>query len=220
MEFVTEHSHKLSSGNHSQFLRSHRNVKDGDVVQTQSLRSVGVKTSQVMDHQLDQSYSYAIVGHTMKDLQNRLNNMHRSGSHNSDVDSIISYMMVKTEMVPAFFFRYSILKDDSMGNLFWFDGVSRYDYIYFGDVMSFDSTYNTYNQPLVIFVGVNHHTKMENFGFGLLVGETMGTYSWILQIFLEAMHDKCPISVVTDGDNAMSKAIRLVMTSVIRHLCC
>ncbi|KAK2658536.1 hypothetical protein Ddye_005069 [Dipteronia dyeriana] len=44
-EFVTEHSHKLSPGNHSQFLHSDRNVKECDLVQEQSLRSVGVKIS-------------------------------------------------------------------------------------------------------------------------------------------------------------------------------
>ncbi|KAK2648471.1 hypothetical protein Ddye_015960 [Dipteronia dyeriana] len=54
-EFVTMHSHKLSPSNHSQFLRSQRNVKDCNVAQVQSLKSVRVKTSQVMDHQLYQS---------------------------------------------------------------------------------------------------------------------------------------------------------------------
>ncbi|KAK3225395.1 hypothetical protein Dsin_005257 [Dipteronia sinensis] len=57
------------------------------------------------------------------------------------------------------------------------------------------------------------------FGFGLLVDETVDTYAWILQTFLEAMHSKCPISVVTDGDKAMSKAIRLVMPTAVRRLC-
>ncbi|KAK2658934.1 hypothetical protein Ddye_005467 [Dipteronia dyeriana] len=86
--------------------------------------------------------------------------------------------------------------------------MSQCDYRYFGDVMSFDSTYrtNAYNWPLVIFVEVNHHTKMAIFRFGLLVDETMDTYSWILQTFLEAMHGKCLISVVTDDDKTMSKA--------------
>ncbi|KAK3188319.1 hypothetical protein Dsin_027880 [Dipteronia sinensis] len=56
-EFVNEHSHKLSPGNHSQFLCCHRNVKDCDIAQVQSLRSVGIKTSQMMDHLLDQSGS-------------------------------------------------------------------------------------------------------------------------------------------------------------------
>ncbi|KAK3229785.1 hypothetical protein Dsin_001666 [Dipteronia sinensis] len=124
-------------------------------------------------------------------------------------------------MDPRFFFRYTILEDGSLGNLFWSDAMSRCDYRYFGDVISFDSTYrtNSYHRPLVIFVGVNNHTKTTIFGFGLLVDETVDTYTWILQTFLQAIHGKCPISVVTDGDKAMSKAIRLVMPTAVRRLC-
>ncbi|KAK0586913.1 hypothetical protein LWI29_014328 [Acer saccharum] len=220
-EFVTEHSHILSPGNHSQFLRCHRNVKDSDLSQVQSLRSVGMKTSQVMDHLVDQAGSYAGVGHTGKDLQNRLDSIRRSATQNSDADSIISYMTAKSEMDQRFFFRYTIMEDGSMGNLFWSDSMSRCDYRYFGDVISFDSTYRTncYNRPLVIFVGVNNHTKTTIFGFGLLVDETVETYTWILQTFLEAMHGKCPISVVTDGDRAMGKAISLVMPAAVHRLC-
>ncbi|TXG60867.1 hypothetical protein EZV62_012230 [Acer yangbiense] len=164
-EFVTEHSHMLSPGNHSQFLRSHRNVKDSDLAQVQSLRSIGMKTSQVMDQLVDQAGSYAAVGHTEKDLQNRLDAIRKFASHNSDADSLISYMTTKLEMDQRFFFRYTILEDGSIGNLFWSDSMSRCDYRYFGDT------------------------------------------------FLEAMHGKCPISVVTDGDRAMGKAISLVMPS-------
>ena len=71
----------------------------------------------------------------------------------------------------------------------------------------------------MIFVGVNNHTKTTIFGFGLLVDETVDTYTWILQTFLEAMHGKCPISVVIDGDKAMSKAISSVMPLAVRRLC-
>ncbi|TXG53368.1 hypothetical protein EZV62_022537 [Acer yangbiense] len=220
-EFVTEHSHNLSPGNQRQFLRSHRNVSDSHIAQVQSGRAVGMKTSQVMDQLLDQSGSYAAVGHSRKDLQNRVDTIRRSASHNSDADSLISYMTAKSKMDPGFFFRYTILADGSMGNLFWSDAMSRCDYSYFGDVMSFDSTYrtNSYNRPLVIFVGVNNHTKTTIFGFGLLVDKTVETYSWILQTFLQAMHGKCPVSVVTDGDKAMSKALSSVMPSTVRRLC-
>ncbi|TXG73138.1 hypothetical protein EZV62_001717 [Acer yangbiense] len=113
-EFVTEHSHKLSPGNHSQFLRSHRNVKDCDIAQVQSLRSVGVKTCQVMYQLLDQCGSYAAIRHTKRDLQNRLDTIRRFVSYNSDADSIIYYMTAKSEMDPGFFFRCTILEDGSI----------------------------------------------------------------------------------------------------------
>ncbi|TXG60642.1 hypothetical protein EZV62_015215 [Acer yangbiense] len=113
-KFVTKHSNILSPRNHSQFLCSHRNVKDSDLAQVQSLRSVGMKTSQVMDQLVEQSGSYAAVGHTGKDLQNRFDTIRRSASHNSNADSIISYMTAKLEMDQRFFFRYTIMEDGSI----------------------------------------------------------------------------------------------------------
>ena len=165
-EFVTEHSHKLSPGNINQFLRSHRKVKDCDISQVQSLWAVGVTTAQVMDHLVDQAGSYAGVGHTKKDLQNRFDAIQRSStSHNFDADAIIAYMTAKSQMDPDFFFKYEVAEDETMGNLFWSDSMSRADYRYFGDVLSFDSTYrtNAYRRPLVIFVGVNHHNRTSLF---------------------------------------------------------
>ena len=38
----------------------------------------------------------------------------------------------------------------------------------------------------------------------MLVDETVETYIWVLQNLLVAMNNKTPISVVTDGDKAMS----------------
>ncbi|TXG57187.1 hypothetical protein EZV62_018500 [Acer yangbiense] len=76
-EFVIEHTHNLSPPNHIQFLRSHRTIKDLEITQLQSWRTVGVKTAQVMDHIVEQSGSYSNVGHTKKDLQNRLDSVRR-----------------------------------------------------------------------------------------------------------------------------------------------
>ncbi|KAK2638714.1 hypothetical protein Ddye_026509 [Dipteronia dyeriana] len=90
--------------------------------------------------------SYAGVGHTKKDLQNRFDDIQRSNTpHNSDADAIIAYTTAKTIV----------------------------------------------------------------FGFGLLVDETVKTFSWIPGTFLMAVQGKCPISIVIDSDKAMRKAIKL-----------
>lgn len=68
-------------------------------------------------------------------------------------------------------------------------------------------------------VGVNHHRQTIVFGFGLLVDETVETYTWVLQNMLVAMNNKTPISVVTDGDKAMSKAIKTVFPKSRHRLC-
>ncbi|RVX18438.1 Protein FAR1-related sequence 5 [Vitis vinifera] len=43
------------------------------------------------------------------------------------------------------------------------------------------------------------------------VDESVGIYEWVLETFLDAMMNKKPISVVTDGDRAMRKAIKKCM---------
>ncbi|KAG6641364.1 hypothetical protein CIPAW_09G068500 [Carya illinoinensis] len=49
--------------------------------------------------------------------------------------------------------------DGRLRNVFWADARSRAAYEYFGDVVTFDTTYltNRYGMPFAPFVGVNHH---------------------------------------------------------------
>ena len=68
-------------------------------------------------------------------------------------------------------------------------------------------------------VGVNHHQQTIVFGFGLLVDETIKTYTWVLQNILVAMNNKTLISIVIDGDKAISKAIKMVFPESRHHLC-
>ncbi|RVW29113.1 Protein FAR1-related sequence 5 [Vitis vinifera] len=69
---------------------------------------------------------------------------------------------------------------------------------------------NAYKKPLVVLVGVNHHHQTVVFGCALLIDESVGTYEWVLETFLDAMMNKKPISVVTDGDKAMR---------LLKHIC-
>ncbi|BBH08825.1 hypothetical protein Prudu_021131 [Prunus dulcis] len=91
-------------------------------------------------------------------------------------------------------------EENRLGNLFWRDSTSLLDYIAYGDVLIFDSTYktNVYDKPLVLFVGSNNYRSTD---------ETFETYKWLLETFMASMKDKKPISILTDGDEAMRKAI-------------
>ncbi|XP_028075415.1 protein FAR-RED IMPAIRED RESPONSE 1-like [Camellia sinensis] len=93
------------------------------------------------------------------------------------------------------------------------DSKSRADYAKFGDVLIFDSTYrtNAYKKPFVMLAGVTSHFRTKIFACVLLANETIETYTWVLETFMEAMGNKVPVSVLTDGDKAMRKAIRKCM---------
>ncbi|KAE8696576.1 hypothetical protein F3Y22_tig00110656pilonHSYRG00182 [Hibiscus syriacus] len=119
---------------------------------------------------------------------------------------------------------YNALQRDESGalyNLIWSDSTSRSDYTCFGDVIAFDTTYkdNLYGRPIMPIVGVNHHHNTIVFATAIITDETSQSFEWVLQNFLEAMMNKSPISVVTDGDRAMQRAIKSVIPYA-KHILC
>lgn len=95
------------------------------------------------------------------------------------------------------------------------------DYSLFANVLAFDATYQKrkYNTPLVIFSGVNHHNKSVIFASAIVGDETQESYIWVLENFLEAMGDKCPMSMITDSDLYMRNSIRRVFPDAYHRLC-
>ncbi|KAE8683422.1 hypothetical protein F3Y22_tig00111208pilonHSYRG00190 [Hibiscus syriacus] len=119
---------------------------------------------------------------------------------------------------------YNALQRDESGalyNLIWSDSTSRSDYTCFGDVIAFDTTYkdNLYGRPIMPIVGVNHHHNTIVFATAIIADETSQSFEWVLQNFLEAMMNKSPISVITDGDRAMQRAIKSVIPYAKHRLC-
>ncbi|XP_041025369.1 protein FAR1-RELATED SEQUENCE 5-like [Juglans microcarpa x Juglans regia] len=69
------------------------------------------------------------------------------------------------------FFALMDLDDDRrLRNVFWADPCSRAAYQYFGDVVTFNTTYlkNRYGMPFAPFVGVNYHGQSILLGAGLI----------------------------------------------------
>lgn len=92
-----------------------------------------------------------------------------------------------------FYFTYCTDEEARLKNIFWSDAQSQMGYQVFGDVVVFDSTYrvNSYNLPFVPFVGVNHHRSTVVFGCGIILGESVSSYEWLLKAFLEAISTHC-----------------------------
>lgn len=95
------------------------------------------------------------------------------------------------------------------------------DYEYFGDVISLDSTYctNSSHRPLTVFSGFNHHRKAMIFGVALLYDETVESYKWLFETFLEAHKKKMPQKIFTDQDHAMARALIEIMPEAYHGLC-
>ncbi|KAL5546884.1 hypothetical protein UlMin_006571 [Ulmus minor] len=144
---------------------------------------------------VQQSGGYQDLGFTKKDCYNKVADLKCSMLNETDAEGLLGYLES--------------------------DAASQRDYGCFSKALAFDTTYrtNAFNKSLVIFVGVNHHFRTTVFGFAFLMNETIETYVWVLQTFLECMNGVLPGMVVTDGDNSMKAAIQQCFPSSVHRLC-
>jgi zinc finger SWIM domain-containing protein 3 len=86
------------------------------------------------------------------------------------------------------------------------------DYAYFGDVVSFDTTFGTNREsrPFDEFVGFKHFRETVVFGAILLYDETFESFKWLFETFLKAHIGKQPKTIFTDQDTAMGKTVKEV----------
>jgi zinc finger SWIM domain-containing protein 3 len=220
-DFVTEHNHNLVRREHVRFLRSHRSVMDHDIAQVSSMRKVSISTCQAYELLVHQAGGYDFVGFTLKDLYNHLDSGRREILLDGDAQASISFMNLKALRDPHFYCFFCVDQQGRLANMFWRDSQSLIDYNRFGDVLIMDTTYKTniYAKPLAVFVGVNNHRATVLFGCALLIDETEETYKWVVSSFLTAMNGKKPISVITDGDEAMRNAVSYLIPDAKQRLC-
>lgn len=138
-----------------------------------------------------------------------------------DSQNMYNYFLKCQSKNPGFVYAIQINDGNFMGNCFWVDARSRLAYQYFGDVVRFDATYltNRYKMPFVPFTRVNHHHQSVMFGCALLVNETINSYVWLLETWLEAMDGRAPSVIITDRDESVPKAIKQVCPTTTHHLC-
>lgn len=84
-------------------------------------------------------------------------------------------------------------------SMLWCNGKNKMDFINFGDVVTFDTTYRTnlYNMPFGLFVGINQHFQSIVFGGVLLTSETTESFTWVFSEFCKMMNGRRPRTILT-----------------------
>lgn len=221
VKYVAKHNHPLAKSDEVAFLRSHRTISNAQKANILELKEVGLRQHQVMDVMERHHSGFDATGFVSRDLYNYFTRLRKKHILGGDAERVIKYFQWRQKHDMEFFFEYETDEAGRLKRLFWSDPQSRIDYDAFGDVVVFDSTYrvNRYNLPFILFVGVNHHGSTVIFGCAIVADEKVATYEWILKQFLDCMYQKHPGGLITDGDNAMRRAIAAVMPDSEHRLC-
>ncbi|XP_016164525.1 protein FAR1-RELATED SEQUENCE 5-like [Arachis ipaensis] len=130
-----------------------------------------------------QSFIAAVGGHRElsfieKNVRNYIMREVQNISKLEDAKEFEKYLLRMKEKNPNFFFEHELEVDQSIKIAFWADARSRVACEYFGDVISFNTTYNTnmYNLVFDSFVGVNHHGRSTLLGCALMKNEDIQSF--------------------------------------------
>nr|XP_043619682.1 protein FAR1-RELATED SEQUENCE 5-like [Erigeron canadensis] len=218
-QFEEKHNHSMVDNNDVQFLRAHRQLTytQKDLLHKISHANLGpVKGFKLLKHMYG---SFSNIGATVEDCKNFRKDMQKFIG-DRDAQMVVEKLLSKRDFNPGFSMDYLTDSSNKLIGLFWADEESKRSYFTFGDVVSFDATFdsNKYKMVFVPFTGIDNHNRCVTFGAGLISKEDLVSYNWLLESFLKAF-GKPPKIVVTDQDLSMKSAIKEIFPDSRHRLC-
>ncbi|XP_021717028.1 protein FAR1-RELATED SEQUENCE 5-like [Chenopodium quinoa] len=163
---------------------------------------------------------YENIGASRNDIKNFHRDL-KAYIEGSDAQMFVDNFKRKKLMWSAYFFYYEMDEDDCLCRALWADPICRRNYAVFGDMLSFDTTYqsNRYNMVFGPFTGVDHHKKCVTFAVGFIVKEDVASFQWLFRTFVKAMGSREPNCLITDQDPAMKIAVNSVFQQCEHRFC-
>ncbi|CAN1268374.1 Protein FAR1-RELATED SEQUENCE 5, partial [Linum perenne] len=220
-EWRVDHNHPLTIPEHRQFMNSARSITPLTALLSKLHDQVGIPVRATYDFLSNCNGGRDKVGCTRRDLQNHRDVVRRTPLKHGEGPWLYDYFMGVKEKDPTFF--YKVKKDENcqIESIFWADGRMQTDYFYFGDSISFDTTYRTNDhfQPLGVFSAFNQHRMLIVLGAALLFEETAESFEWLFACLLECMRGRPPRSIFTDQCPAIAAGIRSMFPGTFHGLC-
>ncbi|XP_018857367.2 protein FAR1-RELATED SEQUENCE 5-like [Juglans regia] len=216
------HNHITVSPKKTRFLRSHKHLDEYSQMILDLNDRAGIRMKKnFYSLVVDGGGGFENLQFQEKDCRNFIDKARHLRLGKGGGESLNQYFQRMRDRNDGFISNMDLDDEGRLQNVFWADARSRAAYEYFGDVVTFDTTYltNRYGMPFAPFVGVNHHGQSILLGAGLLSNEDTETFVWLFRMWLDCMNVRGPKAMITDQDRAMKGAIAIVFPET-RHRYC
>ncbi|PNT65017.1 hypothetical protein BRADI_4g36233v3 [Brachypodium distachyon] len=215
-----QHNHALSPPGEAKFPRSHKHMTEEEKLLIRTMNSVKLPSRKIMAILAGFKGRMSALPYTKKDVSNYRTTI-RNESNQNDMMMVIEFFRKRQMEDPRFYYAFRVDDEHKVQNIFWADGNCRKFYDLYGDCISFDTTYKTnkYNLSFAPFVGITGHANNCLFACAILQNETVETFTWLFEEFLQCMGGKMPLTIITDQDVARKQAIPNVFTQTKHRNC-
>ncbi|XP_022016444.1 protein FAR1-RELATED SEQUENCE 5-like [Helianthus annuus] len=186
-KFVQEHNHSFVCPKDMHLLPAYRHLSETQEEMIWELGTLNLRPLKAFNIMRQRYGGFENVGATKDDCKNFRARTH-SYIGEYDADMVINRLTDKKQFMVGYSFVHSVDENKRLSGLFWADGLCKRNYAVFGDVVSFDATFKTnkYNMVFVPFTGIDNHCRNVKLGARLLSSESIESYKWLLQSFLDS----------------------------------
>ncbi|KAJ3696583.1 hypothetical protein LUZ61_000288 [Rhynchospora tenuis] len=135
-----DHTHEVCP-QYSHKLTGFRELQDHIKKQLEANHNSGVPVNANINAVTQMAGGADFCGFTERDARNYLDSLRRLQFKNGDAEALMKYFRDKQSADPNFFYRVKFNEENRLENVFWADSICRASSKYFGDVVSFDTTY-------------------------------------------------------------------------------
>ncbi|KAG2674878.1 hypothetical protein I3843_13G139600 [Carya illinoinensis] len=191
------HNHSTISPQKSRFFRLHKYLEEYSQRMLDLNDRAGIRMNKNFGAPVVDAGGLENLDFQEKDCQNFIDKARQLGLGKGGGKALTEYFKRMRLQNNGFVYLIDVDEELRLRNVFWADARSRAAYEYFGDVITFDTTYltNRYGMPFAPFVGA-----------GLISSEDTSTFVWLFRAWLECM-------------DAMKAAIALVFPDTRYRYC-
>ena len=169
-ELILEHNHTLQLPQTSHLLVSQRKISELQSFEIETADDAGIGPKAAHEWASIQVGGSTHLSYTLRDHKNYLRAKRQREMAYGQAGSMLRYFHEKIAENPSFQYALQMDQEEQIANIFWVDAKMLTDYAYFGDVVSFDTTFGTNREsrPFGVFVGFNHFRETVVFGAVLM----------------------------------------------------